>query len=477
MTQDVAESPSASCCDCLPGCAIDAVRRPLRRALLAGCASLASAAASLPADSIDEAAETRDAVKKVKEQLSDAMVGQLPVASFARTLSHVSDAGAGESYPSRPSSPSGKNKSVRIFIDGVFDLMHFGHMNAFRQAKSLGGVLVVGVNSDESVKEAKGMLPVLNDEERQVAVAACRFVDEIVPGSPYVMTEEYIEDLVNNKGIDYFVHGDDPCIVNGKDVYEAARKAGRFFTIPRTEGVSTTDIIGRSLLVTKDHHTQDIVPSSGAKEGVFACQQSTFLVSSQLLRAFSGSLPRRSQTAKEQKVVYVDGAWDMFHCGHISLLQRARELGDYLVVGVHSDTAVNQHRGANYPVMNMQERVLSVMGCKYVDDVLLDAPWAITREMVATLQISVVVAGRVHDPELFSNSEPASDPHAIPKELGIHKELESKVTLTVEEITNRLQSRRVEISKRQKEKASKEKDWYMQKHGITSSESTGRSTV
>ena len=79
-------------------------------------------------------------------------------------------------------------KSLRIFIDGVFDLTHYGHMNAFRQARALGQHLVVGVNSDESVQEAKGFRPVLTDSERQRAVLGCRFVDEIVPeplgGSP-----------------------------------------------------------------------------------------------------------------------------------------------------------------------------------------------------------------------------------------------------------------------------------------------------
>ncbi|CAE7462924.1 pctA [Symbiodinium sp. CCMP2592] len=190
--------------------------------------------------------------------------------------------------------PQGSPRPIRIFIDGVFDLTHYGHMNAFRQARALGEYLVVGVNSDESVQKAKGFRPVLTDDERQAAVAACRFVDEIVPASPYIMTEAYIQDLVENRGIDYFVHGDDPCIVDGRDVYESARKAGRFCTIPRTEGISTTDIVGRLLLLTQDHHTELVTaaPSSGARpSAVFASQQSNFLVTSQLLRAFSGALP------------------------------------------------------------------------------------------------------------------------------------------------------------------------------------------
>lgn len=48
-------------------------------------------------------------------------------------------------------------------MDGAFDMMHYGHMNAFRQAKALGTYLVVGVNDDESITACKGAPPVLNN--------------------------------------------------------------------------------------------------------------------------------------------------------------------------------------------------------------------------------------------------------------------------------------------------------------------------
>jgi len=46
---------------------------------------------------------------------------------------------------------------------------------------------------------------------------------------------------------------------------------------------------------------------------------------------------------------------------------------------VHNDQIVNTYRGGNFPIMNLHERVLSVLGCKYVDDVLIDAPYKITK--------------------------------------------------------------------------------------------------
>ncbi len=69
----------------------------------------------------------------------------------------------------------------------------------------------------------------------------------------------------------------------------------------------------------------------------------------------------------------------MFHAGHVAILKQAREFGDYLIAGVHSDEVVNAQRGLNMPIMNLNERVLSVLGCAYVNDVLIDAPLQITR--------------------------------------------------------------------------------------------------
>ena len=149
---------------------------------------------------------------------------------------------------------SDDEKQIRIWMDGAFDIMHYGHMNAFRQGRALGTYLIVGVNSDETITECKGA-PVMNDQERITAVSGCKFVDEVVPGVPYIMNEEYLKYVIEKYQIDYVVHGDDPCIVNGKDVYEAAQRLGKYRTIPRTEGVSTTDIVGRMLLMTRSHHS------------------------------------------------------------------------------------------------------------------------------------------------------------------------------------------------------------------------------
>jgi ethanolamine-phosphate cytidylyltransferase len=63
---------------------------------------------------------------------------------------------------------SSKGKDIVIFMDGAFDMMHYGHMNAFRQGRALGTKLVVGVNSDETITACKGALEIYYSTRTQL---------------------------------------------------------------------------------------------------------------------------------------------------------------------------------------------------------------------------------------------------------------------------------------------------------------------
>jgi ethanolamine-phosphate cytidylyltransferase len=142
-----------------------------------------------------------------------------------------------------------KKKPVRIYIDGCFDLIHSGHYNAIRQAKLLGDVLVVGVNSDAEILKNKGPA-VLNEKERANILRACKWVDEIAEATEYSVSEETLD----RYNCQYYAHGDDPVIdSSGVDIIALLREKGRFKMFKRTEGVSTTDIVGKLLLLTKDN--------------------------------------------------------------------------------------------------------------------------------------------------------------------------------------------------------------------------------
>ena len=228
------------------------------------------------------------------------------------------------------------DRPVRIFMEGAFDIMHYGHMNAFRLGASLfpNTYLIVGVNSSETIAECKGP-PIMSDDERCDAVRGCRFVDEVIPRTPYVMSKDYLMNLIDEHDLDFVVHGDDPCIVDGEDVYALPKKLGKFCSIPRTEGVSTTDIVGRMLLVSRSHHRRSTLGAgsdataatvdafSGDNAALANAFASTFISTTSLIATFGGGKKRRARKAGDN-VVYIDGAWDMFHAGHVAFIQSAR---------------------------------------------------------------------------------------------------------------------------------------------------------
>ncbi len=76
-----------------------------------------------------------------------------------------------------------ERQPVRVYMDGCFDVMHYGHANALRQARALGDQLVLGLISDDEIRRAKGP-PVMNYKERKTLVSANKWVDEVIDGAP-----------------------------------------------------------------------------------------------------------------------------------------------------------------------------------------------------------------------------------------------------------------------------------------------------
>lgn len=89
--------------------------------------------------------------------------------------------------------------------------------------------------------------------------------------------------------------------------------------------------------------------------------------------------------------VYVDIVGDLFHYGHVGFLQKARALGDVLVVGVCSDGLVRSYK--RKPIMTLQERVAVIQGCRYVDEVIPNCVCPITREFIEHHRLDLVVHG------------------------------------------------------------------------------------
>ena len=200
----------------------------------------------------------------------------------------------------------------------------------------------------------------------------------------------------------FFSQGDDvSTTADGKDAYAEVKEAGRMKIVKRTEGVSTTDLVGRLLLMTKNHHitspaltpqtgspalssqlkesstsstvpsltleppasaispvrkssnvaasSSAIAPRKPVEEKHYAAGISNFLPTTWRITQFSN----HKTPSPTDKIVYIDGAFDLFHVGHIETLKKAKDLGTFLYVGIHDDATVNLHKGKNYPIMNL----------------------------------------------------------------------------------------------------------------------------
>ncbi|HSJ07444.1 MAG TPA: D-glycero-beta-D-manno-heptose 1-phosphate adenylyltransferase [Longimicrobiales bacterium] len=128
-----------------------------------------------------------------------------------------------------------------VFTNGCFDILHRGHVAYLHMARALGDRLVVGVNSDASVRRLKGAgRPILNQEDRAFILAGLASVDAVTlfdEDTPAELIAALVPDVLV-KGGDYS-HAE----VVGRDTVEAA--GGRLVLIPFVEGRSTTDIVKR----------------------------------------------------------------------------------------------------------------------------------------------------------------------------------------------------------------------------------------
>ncbi|PMB72193.1 Ethanolamine-phosphate cytidylyltransferase [Beauveria bassiana] len=393
-----------------------------------------------------------------------------------------------------PGEPAPELLDGRIWVDGCFDFFHHachrdgrisnrarrpGHAGAMVQARQLGHELYCGVHSDEDIMANKGPT-VMNLRERLAATDACRWVTRSVGHAPYVTELPYISHF----GCKYVVHGDDiTSDSDGNDCYRFVKEAGRFKVVKRSPGISTTDLVGRMLLCTRTHFIKSLenvlagTEGSGTDEERMAAAKAmnerlALYATDETAKApgaeiwfWRASLEAKSEeTAREkgqfnrflegpgpqpgQRIVYVDGGYDLFSSGHIEFLRNVlleedklaketdwftqaaatkrkqatgKDYGPaYVVVGVHDDNVINSWKGVNYPIMNIYERGLCVLQCKYINAVVFGAPFTPTEPYLTNLPWGTPSAV-YHGPTKFMPL--TYDPYTAPKALGIYRQV------------------------------------------------------
>lgn len=438
---------------------------------------------------------------------------------------------------------------TRIWVDGCFDMLHFGHTNALRQARMLGPPgkteLFCGTHSDIEIEKVKGP-PIMHEEERYEALRHCKFVDFVVENYPY---STRLKDMSLFE-IDFVAHGDDVSTdADGRNSYQEMIDAGKFRVFKRTDGISTTDLVGRMLLCTKQHMvdapSSDVArqvseqvseihsassaaaaaaSSSAAEQPVFETiriNQVVIVDGKHYIVSAAGAVPtlkaitddeaqklieleraehdkkkqhhhnhqragsndgnttprgglsaplnyltpsrkivqfsNNSEPNKQSKIVYVCGGFDLFHIGHMRLLQLAKQIvpNAYVVAGICDDKVINQNKGdTNYPIMNLNERVLGVLSCRWVDEVIMGVPYEITEELMQKLKIDVVVIGATRDPR---DTASMRDTYGPAERAGKLMMVDTRCTLTTSSLVDRVVSQLGEFVARQKKKAVKDK--------------------
>ena len=448
---------------------------------------------------------------------------------------------------------------IRVYCDGCFDMLHYGHANALRQAAALGDELVVGLIPDSEILRCKGAPPVMCEAERGAMVGSLKWVDEVMPGVPYDLTPAFLHTLFTKHRIDLVVHGDDPCLLpDGSDAYAHAKAQGRFRVVKRTEGVSSTDLVGRALMGVRDRpgpgtaaararEAEELArqfsagPGGSRQAGVVASATtvaarpsleavappassssppvpaaptlgpeygtppppvrvvsavgedaapepsaptptahgptpiSRFLPTARRIVQFAGGAPPAPPPGCA--IVYMDGAFDLFHPGHVAALEAARALGGFLLVGLHADEDVASRRGPGRPILDLHERALSVLACRSVDEVVIGAPAVISEDLLSTFNISLVVRGTVSEggggraangttsDGPSSSSAPSDARYAVPKALGLFRSLASPSPLTAGALVDRIVGNRAAYEARNAKKAAAEAAYYRDKAG------------
>lgn len=289
---------------------------------------------------------------------------------------------------------------------------------------------------------------------------------------------------ITHYGCKYVVHGDDiTSDSSGEDCYRFVKAAGRFKVVKRTPSISTTDLVGRMLLCTRIHFIRSLertlagqegngTPAEIEAEGKAMSERMRLYATDETGKApgadvffWSGSDEARVADSAEEKgkfrrflegkgprpgqrVVYVDGGFDLFSSGHIEFLRLVRAAehalaqeggwftpeavqqriaatgSDYspafVVAGMHDDEVINHWKGINYPIMNIYERGLCVLQCRYVDAVVFGAPFTPTKAYLTSLPWGTPDAV-YHGPTAFMPL--TYDPYTAAKTMGIMREV------------------------------------------------------
>ncbi|XP_047332290.1 choline-phosphate cytidylyltransferase 1-like [Impatiens glandulifera] len=227
-----------------------------------------------------------------------------------------------------------KDRPIRVYADGIYDLFHFGHARSLEQAKKSfpNSYLLVGCCNDEVTHKYKGKT-VMTEEERYESLRHCKWVDEVIPDAPWVLTQEFMD----KHQIDYVAHDSLPYADTsgaGKDVYEFVKSIGKFKETKRTEGISTSDLIMRIVKDYNQYVLRNLDRGYSRKElGVSYVKEKRLRVNRGLkklqenVKKHQEKVEEKIQNVKKYRNIWVDNA-DRLVAGFLEMFEeRCHKMG------------------------------------------------------------------------------------------------------------------------------------------------------
>lgn len=145
-----------------------------------------------------------------------------------------------------------KQDKTVVTTNGCFDILHVGHLNYLLQASRCGDILIIGINTDNSVRKIKGhSRPINNERDRAQLIAGIECVDYV-----FLFDEDTPVEFIKQIKPNVHVKGDDYTVKNLPEAETVFKLGAELKFIPLTQGHSTTDIIDK-IVVSYLHHDKD----------------------------------------------------------------------------------------------------------------------------------------------------------------------------------------------------------------------------
>jgi len=171
-----------------------------------------------------------------------------------------------------------------VYVQGSFDLLHYGHLKRLEEAKKLGTFLYVGLWDDELTRHYKGSLfPLVSLQERVLMTLSCKHVDDVIIGAPYIITNDLIKSLNIHKVVT-FTNCDEDIVVEterGGDQFKVPRELGilKEVTIANTFYNLTTEKLALRVFENKAKFEEKFAKKNASEQKYYE-DNKTFLVES-----------------------------------------------------------------------------------------------------------------------------------------------------------------------------------------------------